>query len=73
MMRGSLTTSGLLLGALATCLAGRGVSAQSHDAVVLTVGNREGNASSPLLFGTMFEVSVPFLSYRSIELDCAGV
>lgn len=58
-MKGSLTTSGLLLGALATCLAATGVNAQSQDAVVLAVTSKEGNASSPLLFGTMFEVSVP--------------
>lgn len=55
-MRGNLATSGLFLGTFATCLAGTGVYAQSQDAVVLAVTGKEGNASSPLLFGTMFEV-----------------
>ena len=59
MMRGNLATSGLFLGALVACLAGTGVHAQSQDAVVLSVTSTEGNASSPLLFGTMFEVGVP--------------
>lgn len=56
-MRGNLA-SGLFLGAFAACLAGQGVHAKSDDEVVLAVTSKEGNASSPLLFGTMFEVSV---------------
>lgn len=37
-------------------LAGRGCAQSDGDAVTLTVTSREGNRSSPLLYGAMFEV-----------------
>lgn len=58
-MRMNLTSSRLLLGALvATSLVGQTVASRSNKTVHLSVTSREGNASSPLLYGAMFEVSL---------------
>lgn len=64
-MRMNLISSSLLLGAFASCLTGQAVAANSNKTVHLSVTSREGNASSPLLYGTMFEVS-PLLSGKFI-------
>lgn len=37
-------------------LAGSGCAQSDGDAITLTVSSREGNRSSPLLYGAMFEV-----------------
>ena len=64
----SLTKASVFLGAFVTRLSGR-TPEESHgnDEVFLSVNTdaREGNVSSPFLYGAMFEVSpipIPFLS-----------
>lgn len=57
-MRMNLTSSRLLLGMLAAAsLVGQAVAVRVNKTVHLSVTSREGNASSPLLYGAMFEVS----------------
>lgn len=50
-----MVRSSVLMAVLAG-LAGRGCAQSDGDATTLTVTSREGNRSSPLLYGAMFEV-----------------